>query len=272
MEQKRILTIQDISCLGRCSLTVAHPILSLCGHEAAILPTAILSTHTGGFSDPVFHPIGADLCAIGEHWAREGIHFDAILTGYLGTVEAVRAVQTMARKLLAPLGLLIVDPALADLGKMYSGLSEADGKAIGDLCSQADILIPNVTEAAMLAGQPWHKVPVEEYVRGLMDALKCDCVILTGVGFRPEETGVAVLDAGVYSHYPQKKLQGNYHGTGDIFAACFTGVLLRGKSWEEAARLSADFTARCIAMTPPEAPRRNGVHFEKALPWLSERL
>ena len=150
MAYKRILTIQDISCVGQCSMTVAMPILSACGHETCILPTAVLSTHTGGFGKPVVQHLEVD--GMWKHWKEQGITFDAILVGYLGSIAAIEMVSEILDKMLAPGGISIVDPAMADHGKRYSGLSEEYAREMEALCRRADIILPNVTEAAMFTG------------------------------------------------------------------------------------------------------------------------
>ena len=155
MAYKRILTIQDISCVGQCSMTVALPILSACGHETCILPTALLSTHTGGFGKPVVVHFDDVLDGMWRHWQENSIAFDAILVGYLGSVEAVKTAGKIMDTMLAPGGISIVDPAVADHGKRYSGLSEEYARAMEGLCRRADIILPNVTEAAMFTGIPY---------------------------------------------------------------------------------------------------------------------
>ncbi len=262
---KRILTVQDISCLGQCSMTVALPILSAWGHETCILPTAILSTHTGGFSRPAVHHMGGDIRAIREHWAREGITFDVICSGYLGSAEAAREVLAL-RELLVPGGKLIVDPAMADHGKVYSGLDESCVTAMLELCRSADILLPNITEAAMLAGLEYRQEVSAEYVDTLLAAMPCECVILTGVGYREGETGVEVLDRGDRSRYSHPRIGKSYHGTGDIFAACFAGAWVSDYTLAESAGIAADFTCKCIQKTFENPAHSYGVKFEEALP------
>ena len=168
MAYKRILTIQDISCVGQCSMTVALPILSACGHETCILPTAVLSTHTGGFGKPVVSHLDTVLLDIWRHWKENDITFDAILVGYLGSVPAIETVMEIADALLAPGGMLIVDPAMADHGKYYSGFDESYAQAMKVLCRKADIIIPNITEAAMLSGKEYRTVLDENYVNELV--------------------------------------------------------------------------------------------------------
>lgn len=272
MNYKRILTIQDISCVGQCSLTVAHPILSACGHEVCILPTAILSTHTGGFGRPVVHHLGADMHTMWRHWLDQGIIFDAILIGYLGSIDAIRCASDIIQNLLAPDGLAIVDPAMADHGKLYSGFDEAYAKAMKSLCEQADIVLPNITEAAMMSGVPYQENYDKAYIEQLLNKLPNRQIVLTGVGFEANETGAAIKNSCGISYYHHKKIGKNYHGTGDIFAACFTGATMQGLQIDEAVKLASDFTFRCISNTYAAPAHWYGVKFETALPWLIDEL
>jgi len=272
MAYKRILTVQDISCVGQCSMTVAMPILSACGHEICILPTALLSTHTGGFGKPVVRHLTDTMDGMRQHWKACGITFDAILVGYLGGVEAIAEVTKIAGELLTPDGKLIVDPAMADHGKRYSGLCEAYADAMMELCLQADVMIPNITEAAMLAGLPYREDYDETYIQELMQALGGRDVVLTGVGYTPGETGILVRSGDRMFHHTHAKIGKGYHGTGDMFAACFTGCWMQGKSMEEAVKIAGDFTKRSIEETYRNPAHWYGVKFETVLPWLTETL
>lgn len=269
---KRILTVQDISCVGQCSMTVALPILSACGVETCILPTALLSTHTGGFQNPEVHQMAELIPDFSAHWKREGITFDAIYTGYLGSVAAVDAVLLLAKELLVPGGALIVDPAMADHGRMYRGLDEEYAEAMVSLCRRADIVLPNVTEAAMLSGRAFCPEPDAGYIADLLQGIENACVIMTGVGYSGNETGVLVREHGQIYHYTHPKVAGNYHGTGDIFAACFTGALMRGLSMKHAAQLAANFTAKCIEVTSQSPAHFYGTKFETVIPMLIRML
>ncbi len=272
MAYKRILTMQDISCVGQCSMTVALPILSACGHETCILPTALLSTHTGGFGKPaVFHMADA-LDSIWRHWQQNDITFDAILIGYLGSLSAVKTAEKIVDEMLAPGGTLIVDPAMADHGKLYSGFDETYAAAIKKLCTKADVLLPNITEAAMLSDLPYREDPDREYVARLLSGLSNPRVVLTGVGFESERTGVMIREGERMSHYSHKKLGRSFHGTGDIFAACFTGALMQGRGLQEAAAIAADFTCAAIENTCENPAHWYGVKFETALPELIRLL
>ena len=272
MAYKRILTIQDISCVGQCSMTVALPILAACGHETCILPTALLSTHTGGFGKPAVVHFGDVLENLWKHWQENQITFDAILVGYLGSVSAVETAGRIIDNLLVPGGISIVDPAMADHGKRYSGLSEEYAVAMEALCRRADIMLPNVTEAAMMAGIPYREKLDSEYIHNLLEKLDHPCVVLTGVGYEDGLTGVLVRNGESLFHYTHCKLGKHYHGTGDMFAACFTGALMQEKTLNEAVRIAAEFTCLSIAKTAENPAHWYGVKFETALPDLIRML
>ena len=271
MGDKRILTIQDVSCVGQCSMTVAMPILSAWGHETCILPTALLSTHTGGFGTPkVVHFDGA-LPEIVAHWQRCGMDFDAILVGYLGSVAAVELAGQVLQTMLAPGGVRIVDPVMGDHGKLYSGFDDAYVQAMKQLCTQADILLPNGTEAALLTDQPYVPELSLSQARTLAEQLPADAVILTGIGSGPDKTGVLLRQGDAFRHVDQPRLPGSYHGTGDIYAACFTGAYAQGRTLEQAAAMAAEFTGRCIQATLEAPAHWYGTRFESQLDWIIRR-
>lgn len=272
MAYKRILTIQDISCVGQCSMTVALPILSACGHETCILPTALLSTHTGGFGKPAVAHFGEMLPEIRKHWQENNITFDAILVGYLGSVQAVEAAESILEDMLTPGGISIVDPAMADHGKRYSGLTEEYAKAMQNLCRKADIILPNITEATMFTGLPYRDDPEESYIRELLGSLNHPCVILTGVGYEPGMTGVVIREGEQQSYYAHSKIGKNYHGTGDMFAACFAGARMQGRTLLDAVKIAADFVCAAITETERNPAHWYGVKFETALPELMRML
>lgn len=272
MPYKRILTIQDISCVGQCSATVALPILSVCGHETCILPAAVLSTHTGGFGKPAVYNLQDGLEPIWRHWQREGIRFDAIYTGYLGSIDAIHIANQIMDEMLEPNGKIIVDPAMADHGRLYRGLSDAYAEEMIRLCLRADLLVPNITEAALMTGMPFHQTYDEAYIRDMLAAIGGKDVVLTGVSFEPDKTGTAVYNNGNISYYFHKRFDRSFHGTGDMFAAALTGAWMQGKSLEEAARISADFTCQSIYNTVESPAHWYGVKFETALPVLIDAL
>ena len=180
---KRILTIQDISCFGKCSVTVALPLLSAMGIETAILPTAVLSTHTL-FKGFTCKDLSDQLVPITDHWKQEGITFDAIYTGYLGTEEEIDTVIRIIEEFRNENTLVIVDPAMGDNGKLYPAFNEHYAKKNADLCAVADIIDPNITEASFMTGLPYREEYSEDYVREMLLALAkigTKTPILTGV-------------------------------------------------------------------------------------------
>ena len=275
MPYKRILTVQDISCVGQCSLTVALPILSACGMETCILPSAVLSTHTGGFQGFTFRDLTDDMPAIVAHWQKEGILFDAIYTGYLGSIRQIGIV----RDILATMGradcIKIVDPAMADNGKLYSIFDMEYVEAMKPLCGAADVLLPNITEACFLTGTEYRETYDEAYIRTLLDrllALGAKSVVLTGVSYKAGKTGVVICQNGVADYYEHDRIAKGSHGTGDIYASAFTGAYMNGKSMQEAAKIAADYTVKCIANTQSDPSHWYGVKFETALRDLLEML
>ena len=268
MSYKRILTIQDISCVGQCSLTVALPILSACGLETCILPSAVLSTHTGGFSGFTFRDLTDDMPAIRAHWQKEGIKFRAIYTGYLGSVKQVGYVQSILDTMGTDDCIRIVDPAMADNGKLYSIFNGEYVAAMRGLCASADILVPNITEAAFLADVEYRESYDESYIRMLLEklaALGAKTVVLTGVSYNPAKTGVLVYENGNIHYYEHDKVSKGCHGTGDIYASAFTGALMNGKPLFDAARIAADYTLKCIVNTQGDADHWYGAKFETAI-------
>lgn len=275
MEYKRILTIQDISCVGQCSMTVALPILSACGHETCVLPSAVLSTHTGGFSGFTFRDLTEDMPSIQAHWEKEGIQFDGMYTGYLGSIKQIGYVKNILDKMGKKGAVKIVDPAFADNGKLYCIFDQAYVEAMKPLCASADILLPNITEACFLTGMEYKENYDEGYIQALLAALSklgVSTVVLTGVSYAPEKTGVTVYEKGKMRYYEHKRIAKGCHGTGDVYASAFVGALLRGKSLFEAAKIAADYTVLCIENTQGDPSHWYGVKFETALPALMGML
>ena len=268
MAYKRILTIQDISCVGQCSMTVALPILSACGHETCILPTALLSTHTGGFGKPSVIHMDNTLDSFWQHWKDNQITFDAILVGYLGSISAIKMVEKILDEMLNSDGISIVDPAMGDHGRLYSGFDDAYARSMEKLCRKADIILPNVTEAAIFAQQDYREDLDEPYILHLLKNMNHPNVVLTGVGYREGETGAAIYCQDHLTYYHHPKVGKNFHGTGDIFAACFTGALMQEKTLEESVKIAADFVCKAIGNTNAEPAHWYGVKFETALPEL----
>ena len=275
MTYKRILTIQDISCVGQCSLTVALPILSACGVETAILPSAVLSTHTAGFSGFTFRDLTDDIPAIQKHWQKENITFDAIYTGYLGSTKQIDYVKDILNTMGTTNCKGIVDPAMADNGKLYPLFDQAYVEAMKGLCADADILLPNITEACYLADVEYKEVYDETYIQHLLNELSKlnpNTIVLTGVSYKPETTGVIVYENKTIQYYEHKKMEKGCHGTGDVYASTFVGALMRGHSAFESARIAADYTVKCIENTQGDPTHWYGVKFETAIPNLIEML
>ena len=273
---ERILTVQDISCVGKCSLTVALPIISAMGIECAILPTAVLSTHTM-FRGYTFRDLTEDLSGIIDHWQKEKLGFRAVYTGYLGSREQL---ATVARLFDAYEGAYrVVDPVMADNGKLYPGFTEEFAHEMATLCKKADIILPNMTEACYMLGVPYPGTDYDEaFVRDLLrrlSALGPRIAALTGVSFERGKLGVMAYDseADEYFYYCREHLPAAFHGTGDIFASAFTGALVRSGDYKEALRVAADYTVECIRLTLDNPDHVSyGVEFERAIPYLCKRI
>lgn len=275
MDYKRILTIQDISCLGQCSGTVALPIISACGHECCIIPSAVLSTHTGGFEGFTFKDLTAEMPKIRKHWVETDIFFDAVYTGYLGSVKQIKHVARIMDDCLISGGVRVIDPAMADNGKLYTGFDEEYVEGMKWLCAGADIILPNITEACLLTDIEYREKYDQSYTDELLSALDelCGgCVILTGVSFREGYTGVEIYEAGLSSYYEHEQIAGSCHGTGDIYSSVFVGALMRNVGAVNAACVAADFTVDCIRGTADDEDHWYGVKFEPQLGGLIKTL
>ena len=268
MSYRKVLTIQDISCVGQCSLTVALPIISACGLETCVLPSAVLSTHTAGFTGYTFRDLTEDMPAIKDHWVKEGIQFDAIYTGYLGSTKQIDYVADIFEATASKNGVKIVDPAMADNGSLYPGFDADFVEAMKGLCAKADYVIPNITEACFLTGIEYKTEYDREYVDLILQkltALGCKNIIFTGISYEEGKTGVVVFEEGNYSYYEHEKLTNSCHGTGDIYASAFVGAFMRGKSAYEAAKIAADYAVECIRETAKLENHWYGAAFEPAL-------
>lgn len=275
MEYKRLLTIQDISCVGQCSLTVALPIISACGIETAVLPSAVLSTHTAGFSGYTFRDLTDDMPAICDHWVKENIKFDAVYTGYLGSAQQIEYVKKIFNATKKDTSKLIVDPAMADNGNLYPGFDMEFVGEMASLCAEADYILPNITEATMMCAMEFKTEHTREYIDEIIARLKAKGVkniILTGVSYREGMTGVVVYENDTYSYYEHEFLPNSCHGTGDIYASAFVGALTRGKSAYDSAKIAADYTMECIKATAEEDNHWYGAKFETELGKLIEML
>lgn len=274
---KRIITVQDISCVGKCSLTVALPILSAAGVEAACLPTAVLSTHTA-FPKFTFRDLTDEIQPISDTFRDLGIDFDAIYTGYLGSFEQLRLVSNFIDRFKTEKTAVFIDPVMADNGKLYPGFTPDFAAEMEKLCRKADLILPNLTEASFMLGIPYRESYDEDYIRDVLFRLTekgARHAALTGIGFSDDEIGVYFYDAEKKSYfsYFNRKLPVSYHGTGDIFASAALGGYMRGLSMEAALSLAVDFTLECMEKTLQDENRRfYGVNFEEAIPMLVSRL
>jgi len=275
MSYPRVLTIQDISCVGQCSLTVALPVISACGVETCILPSAVLSTHTGGFKGFTFRDLTDDMPAIKDHWVKEGIKFDAIYSGYLGSTKQIDYVADIFDAVDKETTIKIVDPAMGDHGRLYYGFDGEFVSAMKELCKVADYVIPNITEAAMLTDSEYKTEYDREYIDMLLakfSAMGCKNIIISGVSYDADTTGVVVYKDGEYNYYQHKKLPKSCHGTGDIFASAFVGSVVRGKTVFEAAKIAADYVVECIKETIKDESHWYGAKFEPVLGKLIEAV
>lgn len=268
---KRVLTIQDISCLGKCSLTIALPVISALGSETVIIPTAVLSTHTM-FSNFTCKDLSDQIEPIEQHWLNEGIKFDAIYTGYLGTIEQIDQIKELFANFRDENTLIVVDPVMADNGKLYPAFNMDYVKKNAELCSSADIIVPNITEAAFMTGLEYREKHDESYIKELLAGLNelgARISVLTGVSLEEGKTGVMGYDRsnGEYYLYQNDKVNASYHGTGDLFSSTCIGEMMKGLDWRDAMRIAADYTAHTIRVTlqDPDKPWY-GVDFEATLP------
>lgn len=277
--QKRVAAIHDISCLGKCSLTVALPIISAAGIETSVIPTAILSTHTGGFINYTYRDLTDDILPVVSHWQSLGLTFDAVYTGFLGSFEQIEIVSEIFDRLKTPDCLIIVDPVMADNGRLYSIFGDNFPSGMRHLCKKVDIIVPNITEACLLLNKPYKPGPfnapyIEDIMHGLA-ALGPKQVVLTGVSFDDKSLGAACLDAasGMIHYSFSPRIEGFYHGTGDIFASTLVAGLLKGNDLNRSTRIAVDFTVKSIARTKAAGTDvRFGVNFEAGLCELANLL
>lgn len=277
--QKRVAAVHDISCLGKCSITVALPIISAAGIECAVIPTAVLSTHTGGIDGYTFHDLTEQIIPIAKHWESLNLGFDAIYTGYLGSFEQLDIVSSLFDLIGTKDTLKLVDPVMADNGVLYKSFSEDFPKGMKKLCAKADILIPNITEAVLMLDKPYQTGPYTvNYIESLLKELGDigpNQVVLTGVHYDEKQLGIAAYDknTGHIGYYFEDRIEGYYHGTGDVFGSALVAAILKGFDLTEAAAEAVRFTVGSIARTRAAGTDvRFGVDFENGLGELSARL
>lgn len=259
----RVLAINDISCVGKCSLTATLPIISACGVECNVLPTALLSTHTGGFSGYAFHDLTKELPAILKHWKTLELRFDLIYSGYLGSIDQIDLVSSIKKEFLADGGKFIVDPVMGDNGELYAGFTEQYVEKMRGLCREADFILPNATEACYLADIPYPLTKESAGEAAQKLTRLCPLPVITGV---TDENGVSVYftdGTGGAVSLSHENVDGFFCGAGDVFASAFVGCLARGRSVAEAIALASDFTVAAIRRSAKEVPdKRYGLNFE----------
>ena len=268
MNQKKVLAIHDISCMGRCSLTIALPVISAAGIITSVIPTAVLSTHTGGFTGYTYRDLTSDILPIADHWGalQDAVSFDAIYTGYLGSKEQLDIVVELIRRFSAKL--VIIDPVMADHGRLYAGFTADFPQGMSKLCKHAHVMTPNITEALLMLDEPYREGPyTQEFVHDILKRLANGRkVVLTGVHFDEENYGAAALDGGEMHFSFTRKIPGHYHGTGDLFASVLTAALVMGKPLSQAAGIAVKYTAASIERTYRAGTDiKYGVNFEEGL-------
>lgn len=252
--QKRILTVEDISCFGKCSLTVALPILSAFGHESVILPTALLSTHTADcFENFYIKDLTDTISPICDHWIRQGIEFDCIYTGYLCAGRQTDEVVKLIEKLRTKDTVVVADPAMADGGKLYTGFDLDHVEEMKKLCLMADIITPNVTEAAFLCGvdptAAYDKKGAEMLIDGLRK-MGCKGIILITSVAEGDSIGVVGSEpCGCEFEVFCEKQDAPKHGSGDVFTSALVGAYMSGDSIHDATEFAVNYTVDAICAT-----------------------
>lgn len=271
MKQKRTVAVNDISCMGKCSLTVALPIISSLGIETVVLPTAVLSAHTAfeGFS---FCDLTDEFTPITEHWKSRGERFDCIYSGYLGSERQIDLVGKFIDDFKDENTKVIIDPVLGDHGRLYTNFTEAFAEKMAKLCKAADVITPNLTEASyMLRREYTGDGYTEEYIKELLcelGSLGAKKIVLTGISLDDKRLGVACYDAVTkeYTYYAGERIESMFHGTGDVWASSFTAAFVKGYEFSQAARIATDFTVQCIKATVDDKENHwYGVKFENCL-------
>ena len=265
---KKVLTMQDVSCYGQCSTTVALPIISAWGYETAILPSAILSTHTSGFKNFTVHDLSNEIPKIINHWKNEGIKYDAFYVGYLGEIGHVDLVIQIKKELLNEDGFFLLDPVMGDNGKLYPAFNMDYVNAIKRLVKEADIILPNLTEACFLTGVKYKEDYDEPYIKNIINKLielGAKKIVLTGIAYEKEATGVFVYDGVECHHYIHTKIDKSYHGTGDVYSSTFLGAYLGHHDLMKSAITASEFVVEAIKNTLDDPNHNYGVKFEPLL-------
>lgn len=274
---KRIVTIQDISCVGKCSLTVALPIISAMGIETAVIPTAVLSTHTA-FKNFTYRDLTGDLPKIAKHWKQEKFDFDGIYTGYLGSIEQIDMLKEFFKQFKTSNNFVFIDPVMADNGKLYAGFDENFVKEMKELCKMADIIVPNLTEASYMLEKEYKENYSEQEIKDMLIELSIlgpKYVVLTGVSFNENKLGVMSYnkETNKFFTYFKEKVPAKYHGTGDIFASTLVGAITNNSTLEEGLKVAVDYVWKTINDTYKTNKKDvYGVNFETKIPYLIDRI
>lgn len=274
---KRIVTIQDISCVGKCSLTVALPIISAMGIETAVIPTAVLSTHTA-FKNFTYRDLTNDLPKIASHWKQEKFNFDGIYTGYLGSIEQIDMLKEFFKQFKTSENFIFIDPVMADNGKLYAGFDTNFVKEMKELCKTADIIVPNLTEASYMLETEYKEKYSEEEIKHMLIELSNlgpKYVVLTGVSFKDNELGVMSYnkETNKFFTYFKEKVPAKYHGTGDVFASTLVGAITNNNTIEEGLKIAVDYVWETINGTyKTNKEDAYGVNFETKIPYLINRI
>ncbi len=274
-KQKRVMAINDISCFGKCSLTVALPILSASGLEACPVPTALLSTHTGeGFKHFTFKNLDDQIIPITEHWKSLNLSFDAIYSGYLGSFEQINYVEKIIDDFNG--ATVLIDPVMGDNGKLYKGFDERFSKGLLTLSKKADIIVPNITEASYMLGREYKDIYTEEDIINIIEELKNEGIkkaVITGIYMNDDIVASAVFDETDISFIKNPRIKGLYHGTGDVFASALLSCIMKGINLKAAAEIAVWYVCECIKLTQKNHGENHyGVEFETLLSDFIEKI
>ena len=276
--QKRVVTSHDISCTGRCSLTVALPILSAAGIETIILPTSILSTHTSGFTGFTFLDLKDESKKITKHWENYPREIDAVYTGFLGSIEQINILDEYISSQKEST-YIVIDPAMGDNGSLYAIFDNNYAMEMTKLCQKANLIVPNVTEACIMTNTPYLGLSqTKEQIEELLDKLNelgIDDIVLTSVRLENNKIGTATRKKGYETIYcMNEEIQGYFHGTGDVFGRALVGLVVNGKPLDIAAKIAASFVINAIKKTVSmdDFDPKYGVNFELVLKDLINEL
>ena len=278
--QKTVAAIHDISGMGKCSLTAVIPVLSAAGVSVSVMPTAVLSTQTGGLNSYTYRDLTDDLRPFMAHWKKIGVTFDAVYSGFLGSADQVDIVCDFVKGFRHDNTLFLCDPAMADNGRLYDTFADSFVEKMRKLCSNADIIVPNFTEAALLLGReyftpPYTKEFTDDLLRSLASEFGSKFVVLTGVDFDGKSVGAGAYDSenDVITYSLSERIDGMFHSTGDLFASSLLGGILNGYSVNDATEKAIGFTVNAIKETVKIGrDSRFGLAFERCLPMYMKSL